>query len=67
MSASQDKAIRSLVRLAECQGWTVTRTRRNHLKFCAPNGGVYFTGSTPSDHRAIKNATTHLRKMGLTV
>jgi hypothetical protein len=57
--------MRRLVRLAERQGWTVTMTHRNHLKFRSPGGELVHTGMTPSDHGAILNTAAELRHAGL--
>jgi len=37
-------------------GFTISLTRRGHLKFSHPQmAGPVFTSSTPSDNRAMKN------------
>jgi len=64
MAASKD--VKALMRRAEKQGWTVTRTRGCHLKWVSPVGGTpYFSSSTPSDKRAIANMTRDLERRGL--
>ncbi len=64
MAASKD--VKALVKKAEQQGWTVTRTRGDHLKWLSPNGGTpYFSSKTPSDKRAIANMSQDLRRKGL--
>lgn len=54
-----------LIKDAEKAGWTVEPSRGGHLKWKAPTGAVVFSASTPSDHRAIKNHLSLLRKAGL--
>lgn len=58
----------ALVRDAKRQGWTVSRTRGSHLRFCPPPskpGPCIFGPGTPSDSRGIKNLRAHLRRAGL--
>lgn len=55
---------RALMRAIERAGGTITLRRSNHYRIDGP-GGCYFTGSTPSDHRARKNLLAGLRKIGL--
>lgn len=55
----------AVLKAARKQGWTVEKTRNNHLKLTNPEGQVYFTGSTPSDQRGVRNLVSDLRKMGL--
>jgi predicted RNA binding protein YcfA (HicA-like mRNA interferase family) len=58
--------IRELVRRAHKQGWSVERTRNGHLRFRPPTGkGQAIVGTTPSDHRTIRNIRAHLRRLGL--
>ena len=56
---------RDMIKTAEKAGWTVERSRSGHLKWKSPTGGVVFSASTPSDHRAIKNHVSLMRKAGL--
>ena len=62
--ANSSKEIRALAKLAEAQGWTVTRTRNGHLKWVSPQGSVVISPSTPSDWRSMKNHLAHLRRAG---
>lgn len=58
--------LKALQRTATRAGWRVEVTRHNHLRWKSPDGKhVYFTASTPSDHRAIRNIRSELRKRGL--
>jgi predicted RNA binding protein YcfA (HicA-like mRNA interferase family) len=57
----------ALVDLAQEQGWVVTLTGGDHLRFQGPDGQLVFTAQTPSDHRSIKNAVSFLRRAGLVV
>lgn len=56
-----------LMRAITEAGGIVERRRSNHYKITLPDGAVYFTGGTPSDHRARKNMVADLRKLGLDV
>jgi hypothetical protein len=59
------KETRQLIVALHQQGWT-TNHHRKHVKAtppcrCCP---MVTFGSTPSDHRAMKNAVSQLRKSG---
>jgi hypothetical protein len=58
-----------IIRLAEAQGWTVVRTKGNHIRFIPADKTqqMVHTPSTPSDHRSFKNSLAQLRKSGLQV
>lgn len=58
--------IKAIIRMAQAQGWVITKTNGGHLRWTAPTGGFVFTASTPSDNRAIKNIMRDLRAYGLT-
>lgn len=62
-----DPGFRDLVQRAEAAGWTVTLTRRRHLRFQTPDGQVVFTGSTSGDYRGVRNAAARLRRAGLPI
>ena len=53
-----------LVNEAREQGFDVGRTAKNHIKFVAPTGKICVTSGTPSDHRAVMNARSKLRRLG---
>lgn len=57
----------SLVEAAQGAGWSVAKTRGNHVKWVSPTGAVVFSASTPSDHRAIYNIRAQLRRHGLQI
>lgn len=57
-----NRELRELARLYEAQGWKVTMRNNGHLKWEAPNGFVYFSSQTPSDHRAILNIKKDLAR-----
>lgn len=62
------KRLKELIRIAEAQGWQVSTTGGGHLRWTGPDDeGPVFTPSTPSDWRALKNATSVLRRHGLRV
>jgi predicted RNA binding protein YcfA (HicA-like mRNA interferase family) len=54
---------RDLLREAKRDGWSVTRTGGDHLRLEHPEArGPVFTGSTPSDHRAIRHTRAEMRR-----
>jgi hypothetical protein len=57
--------LRDLARRAIACGFTIGRTRSGHMTWRAPNGGIYFSGSTPSDWRAVRNLRSWLLRHGL--
>lgn len=58
------KARDELIRMASDAGWTVTRTRGDHLRVEHPEAStVVFTGSTPSDYRALANTLATMRRV----
>lgn len=58
------KDIRKLTKKLRKQGWQIEEARK-HIKCWAPDGETMVTiPSTPSDHRAIKNAKAQLRRSG---
>ncbi|MGJ8518323.1 hypothetical protein LMG33810_002691 [Carnimonas sp. LMG 33810] len=50
-----------VIRYAREEGWTISRTRNNHLRFSKQGCAPVFTGSTPSDTRACLNTIKHLK------
>jgi predicted RNA binding protein YcfA (HicA-like mRNA interferase family) len=62
--SSNRKEMREVIRRAQRQGWTITQTGGDHLKWVSPSGSVVFCSSTPSDRRAMKNHTSMLRRHG---
>ncbi len=43
-------------------GWTPKRTNGGHLRFTKPGRPIIHTSSTPSDHRAVRNALAMLAR-----
>jgi predicted RNA binding protein YcfA (HicA-like mRNA interferase family) len=58
---------KSLERTALEQGWTVTKTNKNHIRFRSPQGSCVFVPSTPSDWRGPLKARSDLRRAGLKI
>jgi hypothetical protein len=58
------KDLRQIAITAAHQGWRVTRTGGGHLRWTSPTGAPVFSGSTLSDHRALRNIEMQLRKHG---
>jgi hypothetical protein len=76
MNAKTRRQLGTEIKAAEAAGWTVEMTKNCHVKFSPPPGardrsgspaGPVFTGSTASDHRAVKNLRAQLRRSGLDV
>lgn len=62
---ASNKDMRQLVRQMRAQGWEVSRTRSDHLRFTSPDGhSTVYAPSTPSDHRSIRNVVAKLRREG---
>lgn len=55
---------RALQRLDRLEGWSATKTRRNHWRITGPGGLLVFTGSTPSDRCALRNLLSDLGRAG---
>lgn len=60
------KDYEKLVRAARKQGWTVTITGGNHLKWVAPDGDHLVTSLTPR-RNDVRPIIQHLRKKGTQV
>lgn len=61
---SRSREVRQLLdRLSRHPGWSYVLRRSGHYRVAGPRG-VYFTGSTPSDSRALRNLRSDLRRMG---
>lgn len=59
------KEIYQIVKQAEKQGWVVSRTGGDHLKFLPPNGmGMVICSSSPSDHFTLSLLKRDLRVRG---
>jgi hypothetical protein len=62
-SVGRAVSARDLIRMAVADGWTVTRTGGDHLRFDHELAdGPVFTGSMPSDYRAIRNAVAMMKR-----
>jgi hypothetical protein len=60
------KVYRELAAEAIAVGFTITRTRADHLAWRAPDGSTTIhTALTPSDWRGIKNDRARLERAGL--
>ena len=64
MRLFKSREYRELAEIAEEQGWTVEMTRSGHVRWMAPSGFIYFSASTPSDHRAYLNLRSDLYSKG---
>ena len=59
------RELRAILCRLRDQGWTVELRRSGHYRLDPPGGGgPYFTGSTPSDWRGIRNLVADLRRRG---
>ena len=63
--ATFSKRIRPVLKQARALDCTVERTNGGHVRITCPDGGVIFTGMTPSDPRSVKNLTAMLRRKGV--
>ena len=54
--------MKDLVERAKRDGWVVSRTSKNHLRFSAPGRATVFGSATPSDHRSVENIRGKLRR-----
>lgn len=61
---SSKKEMRTLFRELERQGFTVETRRSGHVLIKSPKGGIYFTGSSPSDYRVLRQVEQDLVKFG---
>ncbi len=61
------KEFRPMLDAAIAAGWTVTGTKGGHVKWKSPQGKMVVTSRTPSDHRAMHNARSSLRRLGLDI
>lgn len=59
---STSDELRKHIRWAEENGWSVSRTKKNHLKFTRDGVPSVFFSGTPSDRRSIKNHKSQLRR-----
>jgi predicted RNA binding protein YcfA (HicA-like mRNA interferase family) len=62
-----NKQVQQLIKQAEQQGWSVTKTNNSHYCWKAPNGKMFYSAGTPSDNRAIKNIESDLRNSGFII
>lgn len=61
------KEFKELKSEAERQGWRVEPTKSGHWNFYPPDPtqGIVNHAGTPSDHRAMKNTISRLKRAGL--
>lgn len=57
------KVDREIRRIAKELGFTLSATKRDHVKAVRPGSQPVFMASTPSDHRSKKNAIAMLRRV----
>lgn len=60
---SPDHDMQALCVEAAAAGWRLSRTGGDHIRLAAPNGGLVFAGSTPSDTRAVHNTRGEMRRV----
>jgi hypothetical protein len=58
------KELKILIDEAYKQGWEVTITNSNHLRWRTPSGGIVFTSYSPSDTRALYRIRKDLKLNG---
>lgn len=61
--------MKKLISLAKSQGWSVTKTGSNHIRFLPPQPDkpIVIGSSTPSDPRSMSNLKAQLKRSGLMV
>lgn len=59
------REFKDVTRALDAQGWTITTTKKRHLRFESPRGLIIYSAGTPSDWRARKNLVAHLKRAGL--
>lgn len=59
-----NKELKVLFSKAQKQGWTVEFTKKCHYKMTAPDGGIVFCPSTPSEYRGMKNLLAEMKRHG---
>jgi len=57
------KALQPLYDYAHAHGFQIGRTRNGHLRISKHGFPPVFTGSTPSDRRAVLNALARLKRV----
>ena len=58
---------RELAKKALDQGWSISLTGGDHIRWVSPDGLVVTSSQTPSDHRSVKNTRAQLARGGLKV
>lgn len=58
------KDLMQLMREAEDQGWTVSKTNGGHLRWLSPQGITVFSSYSAGDHRTLKNTKSQLKAAG---
>jgi predicted transcriptional regulator len=61
---SNKRDIKQLIEKAQEQGWIIIKTSNNHYKWISPLGGLFYSASTPSDYKAIKNIKRDMKANG---
>lgn len=49
-------------KLAKAYGYTVERSKNNHIRLVKPGFRTVHTSATPSDHRVLMNTRAQLRR-----
>lgn len=62
--ASMKKEIKALLAEADKQGWRVNETKDGWQLFAPDGVNIVTIHGTPSDHRALANTVTRLRRYG---
>lgn len=62
MSSNSRNWRRQVEDLARDHGCTVEDTHGDHLKLAHPSGWFLFVSKSPSDHRALSNVKSDLRR-----
>lgn len=60
MSVNQEA--KAILKKLERDGWKISKTGKSHFRLQAPNGALVFHSCTSSDHRAVHNLRSNIKR-----
>lgn len=57
------KRLREIAAIFGPLGWTWSITNGGHVRWTHASGAIVFAAYSPSDHRAVRNLKSQLRRM----
>ncbi len=57
----QNRDLRELAQSLEGKGWKIEASTK-HIKWLSPGGQIVISSATPSDHRAMKNHLSLIKR-----